>query len=504
MLEKVTKLSMLDLRDNQVEDVGPLAKQTELKLLMIERNKIKDLKPLVDAAKADAAGPKLFAPYLRLYLAGNPLSERAKAKQLEALRPPGSASRGDSRTRPGRPDAGWPGSRSEITVSGRDDGARPEPTEGPMFELIDAFRDLDPHRAFILAVALLIAFGFEVVNGFHDTANAVTTVIYTRTLRPTPAVLFSGLCNFLGVLLGGTAIAFSIVHLLPVDLLIDATSKSAIVMVLALLTVGDGLEPLDLVAGAAGLQLAHPDRRHPGRRHGQQPPERPGPGRRRELGEGRRGRPRPPDLAADRLRLGGDPPADGQAIDPRPGALRPPARRPEAAPPGGSARSSSPPAAGSAWRHGSNDGQKGMGLIMLVLIGLLPASYALNLKDERRGPRRRGPPPRASGLKLTSYETPDAHQAVARARCPDRPARRQGLAPRGAADGTMAASARRSSTSTGCSAVKSADAARDPISKTWSIRAACSAAPSSTSRPGWWSAWRSAWGSAPRSATSGS
>src|SRR3954465_6109974 len=98
---------------------------------------------------------------------------------------------------------------------------RTEPTVGPMIELIGAFRHLDPHRAFILAVALFIAFGFEVVNGFHDTANAVTTVIYTRTLRPMPAVFFSGACNFLGVLLGGTAIAFSIVHLLPVDLLID-------------------------------------------------------------------------------------------------------------------------------------------------------------------------------------------------------------------------------------------------------------------------------------------
>ena len=65
----------VDLRDNQVEDVGPLAKQTDLKLLMIERNKIKDLKPLVDAAKADADGPKRFAPYLRLYIAGNPLAE---------------------------------------------------------------------------------------------------------------------------------------------------------------------------------------------------------------------------------------------------------------------------------------------------------------------------------------------------------------------------------------------------------------------------------------------
>ena len=55
---------------------------------------------------------------------------------------------------------------------------------------------------------LVIAFGFEFINGFHDTANAVTTVIYTRTLKATPAVLYSGICNFLGVLLGGTAVAF--------------------------------------------------------------------------------------------------------------------------------------------------------------------------------------------------------------------------------------------------------------------------------------------------------
>ena len=89
VLEKVTKLSVLDLQDNQVEDIGPLAKQTELRLLMMERNQIKDLKPLVDAAKADAAGPKQFAPYLRLYLAGNPLSDAAKSTQIKALKDAG-------------------------------------------------------------------------------------------------------------------------------------------------------------------------------------------------------------------------------------------------------------------------------------------------------------------------------------------------------------------------------------------------------------------------------
>jgi internalin A len=89
VLEKLTKLSTINLSDNQVEDLSPLAKQTEMKLLMIERNKIKDLKPLADASKADAAGPKLFAPYLRLFLAGNPLSDAAKSAQTEALKAAG-------------------------------------------------------------------------------------------------------------------------------------------------------------------------------------------------------------------------------------------------------------------------------------------------------------------------------------------------------------------------------------------------------------------------------
>jgi internalin A len=89
VLEKVNKLSVLELQDNQIEDVGPLAKQTELTLLLLERNKIKDLQPLVGAAKADADGPKRFAPYLRLYIAGNPLTETAKTKQIEALKAAG-------------------------------------------------------------------------------------------------------------------------------------------------------------------------------------------------------------------------------------------------------------------------------------------------------------------------------------------------------------------------------------------------------------------------------
>jgi len=104
--------------------------------------------------------------------------------------------------------------------------------------LWDAIYDLPTGQVAFFALALAVAFGFEFVNGFHDTANAVTTVIYTRTLKPTPAVFYSGLMNFLGVLLGGTAVAFSIVNLLPVDLLVAANSSAALVVVLSLLLAG--------------------------------------------------------------------------------------------------------------------------------------------------------------------------------------------------------------------------------------------------------------------------
>jgi len=70
-----------------------------------------------------------------------------------------------------------------------------------------------------LGVALALVLLFEFSNGFHDTANAVATVIYTHSLRPVPAVILSGLMNFSGVLLGGVAVAYTLVELLPPDVL---------------------------------------------------------------------------------------------------------------------------------------------------------------------------------------------------------------------------------------------------------------------------------------------
>ena len=82
----MTKITTLELKENQISDVTPLAKQTELSLLMLERNQITDLSPLMAAAKADGEGPKRFAPYLRLYVTGNPLSDAARTSQLATLR----------------------------------------------------------------------------------------------------------------------------------------------------------------------------------------------------------------------------------------------------------------------------------------------------------------------------------------------------------------------------------------------------------------------------------
>jgi Leucine-rich repeat (LRR) protein len=88
-LAKVNRLTTLVLSENQISDVSPLTSQTELMLLQLEKNKIADLAALVKWAKADADGAKRFAPYLRLYLAGNPLSAEAKTKQLPALKAAG-------------------------------------------------------------------------------------------------------------------------------------------------------------------------------------------------------------------------------------------------------------------------------------------------------------------------------------------------------------------------------------------------------------------------------
>ena len=86
----------------------------------------------------------------------------------------------------------------------------------------------------LLGVALFIALGFEYVNGFHDKANAVATVIYTHSLPPIFAVVWTGLFNFVGVLVSSGAVAFGILSLLPVELILPVGSGAGFAMVFAL------------------------------------------------------------------------------------------------------------------------------------------------------------------------------------------------------------------------------------------------------------------------------
>ncbi|HEX3373827.1 MAG TPA: inorganic phosphate transporter, partial [Edaphobacter sp.] len=87
----------------------------------------------------------------------------------------------------------------------------------------------------LLGVALLIALGFEFVNGFHDTANAVATCIYTHSLEPHVAVVYSGIMNFIGVLRSSGTVAFTIITLLPVELILKVSKGAGFSMVFALL-----------------------------------------------------------------------------------------------------------------------------------------------------------------------------------------------------------------------------------------------------------------------------
>lgn len=87
----------------------------------------------------------------------------------------------------------------------------------------------------LLGTALLVALAFEFVNGFHDTANAVATVIYTHSMEPNIAVVWSGFWNFFGVVTSSGAVAFGIVSLLPVELILQVGSSAGFAMVFALL-----------------------------------------------------------------------------------------------------------------------------------------------------------------------------------------------------------------------------------------------------------------------------
>jgi inorganic phosphate transporter, PiT family len=228
----------------------------------------------------------------------------------------------------------------------------------------------------LLFVALLIALGFEFVNGFHDTANAVATVIYTHSLPAEFAVMWSGFFNFLGVLLSSGAVAFGIVSLLPVELILQVGSSAGFAMVFALLIAAIlwnlgtwyfGLPASSshtLIGSIIGVGVANALMRG---RDGTSGVDW---GKATEIGYALLLSPLVGFIFAAILLL----------------LLKMIVRNPAlyAAPEGNKA----PPlwirglliltCTGVSFAHGSNDGQKGMGLIMLILIGTVPTAYALN------------------------------------------------------------------------------------------------------------------------------
>src|SRR5271157_1437116 len=258
----------------------------------------------------------------------------------------------------------------------------------------------------LLGVALLVALGFEFVNGFHDTANAVATVIYTHSLDPHIAVAWSGMWNFLGVVLSSGAVAFAIVSLLPVELILQVGSGAGYAMVFALLAAAIiwnlgtwwlGLPASSshtLIGSIIGVGIAN------------------------QLMNARTA-----TSGVDweqALKIGKSlvfSPIIGFAVaalllqlskafihDPR--LYKAPEG--DAPPPFWIRALLVLTCTGVSFAHGSNDGQKGMGLIMLILVGTVPTAYALNHAITRKqSDDFIAVSQQAAGI-LSKYVSPDA------------------------------------------------------------------------------------------------
>ena len=229
----------------------------------------------------------------------------------------------------------------------------------------------------LLVLCLAIAFGFEFANGFHDTANAVATVIYTHSLKPRIAVLISGACNFTGVVLSGIGVALAILKLLPVELLVSSGAGAGLAMVLALLisailwNVGTwyfGLPASSshtLIGAIVGVGLANSAL--PGHHFGD------GVNWAKAADVGLSLLLSPVigfSLAAGLLLL------IKVVFKSYPALFEPPPK--DKAPPFLIRALLTLTCGGVSYSHGSNDGQKGVGIVMLILMGLVPAGFALN------------------------------------------------------------------------------------------------------------------------------
>ena len=241
---------------------------------------------------------------------------------------------------------------------------------------------LATENGIFLVLALGLALSFEFVNGFHDTANAVATVIYTHSLKPWFAVTWSGCWNLIGVLTSTGAVAFGVVALLPVELVLNVGTSAGFAMVFALLisamiwNVGTWYVGLPassshtLVGAILGVGLANSwlSGAHTF-----------GEGlnwaKTYEVGAALLISPVAGFVMAGLLLL------LSKALIPNPELY--------AAPHG---NQPPPPlvrslliltCTGVSFAHGSNDGQKGMGLLMLILVGVLPVTFAVNLGIDR-------------------------------------------------------------------------------------------------------------------------
>jgi PiT family inorganic phosphate transporter len=235
--------------------------------------------------------------------------------------------------------------------------------------------------ALFLFLALALALGFEFVNGFHDTANAVATVIYTHTLRPYVAVIWSGIWNLIGVLTSTGAVAYGIIALLPVELVINIGSSAGFAMVFALLlsaiiwNLGTwylGLPASSshtLIGSIMGVGLAN-SMMTPGHVFGE--------GvnwvQAKNIGLSLIVSPVVGFCCAALLLL------LAKALIKRPELYAAPEK--DKAPPLWIRAILVLTCTGVSFAHGSNDGQKGMGLLMLILIGVVPGAFALKMNTD--------------------------------------------------------------------------------------------------------------------------
>jgi PiT family inorganic phosphate transporter len=241
---------------------------------------------------------------------------------------------------------------------------------------ITLFSELSNGTLILLGLALLLALSFEFVNGFHDTANAVATVIYTHTLPAVPAVIWSGFFNFLGVLTSSGAVAFGIVNLLPAELVIQVGSAAGFAMVFSLLVsailwnVGTWFLGLPassshtLIGSIIGVGVANAV---------MGPSHYWGDGvnwaKAKDVGLALLISPAIGFCVAALLLIVMKILIRNPKLYSTPDANHPP--------PGWIRALLMFTCTGVSFAHGSNDGQKGMGLIMLILVGIIPATFAL-------------------------------------------------------------------------------------------------------------------------------